>query len=87
MTQVSAMKELTSMVTSTYRVEGMTCGHCVAAVTEELQALDGVTAVTVDLQAGGASIVTVASPAPLTDEQVAAALDEAGDYHLVGSTL
>ena len=74
------------MTTSTYRVDGMTCGHCVSAVTEELKALEGVTAVTVDLQAGGASIVTVASPAALPDEQVAAALDEAGDYHLIGRT-
>ncbi|MEO8775344.1 MAG: heavy-metal-associated domain-containing protein [Candidatus Nanopelagicales bacterium] len=73
------------MTTSTYRVDGMTCGHCVSAVTEELKALEGVTAVTVDLQARGASIVTVDSPAPLQDEQVAAALEEAGDYHLVGS--
>ena len=75
------------MTTSTYRVDGMTCGHCVSAVTEELKALEGVTAVTVDLQARGASIVTVARPAALRDEQVAAALEEAGDYHLVGSTL
>jgi copper chaperone len=68
--------------TKSYPVTGMTCGHCVAAVTDELTALDGVRDVSVDLQAGGTSTVTVSSDAPLTDEQVAAALDEAGDYRL-----
>jgi copper chaperone len=38
-----------AMLTRTYSVIGMTCGHCVATVTEELQALAGVTNVTVDL--------------------------------------
>ncbi|MFD1860222.1 copper chaperone [Aeromicrobium camelliae] len=71
------------MTTSTYRVTGMTCGHCVAAVTEELQALDGVTDVTVDLVAGGTSTVTVASDQPLDDAAVAEAVDEAG-YALAG---
>jgi copper chaperone CopZ len=68
--------------TKSYPVTGMTCGHCVAAVTEELTALDGVRDVSVDLAAGETSTVTVSSDAPLTDEQVAAALDEAGDYRL-----
>ena len=68
--------------TKTYPVTGMTCGHCASAVTEELSALDGVRKVDVDLTAGGTSAVTVSSDAPLTDEQVAAALDEAGDYRL-----
>ncbi|RLV57163.1 copper chaperone [Aeromicrobium phragmitis] len=71
------------MTTSTYRVTGMTCGHCVAAVTEELQALDGVTDVTVDLVAGGTSTVTVASDQPLDETAVAEAVDEAG-YALAG---
>ena len=70
------------MTTTSYPVEGMTCGHCVSAVTEELTALDGVRQVTVDLAAGGASTVTVTSDAPLPEAQVAAALDEAGDYRL-----
>ena len=73
------------MISTIYRVEGMTCGHCVSAVIEELSALDGVSTVSVDLSPGGASTVTVAGPKPLTDGQVAAALDEAGDYHLVDS--
>ena len=39
----------------TYAVTGMTCGHCVASVTEELEALPGVESVDVRLQPGGAS--------------------------------
>ena len=41
------------MITTTYLVSGMTCGHCVSAVTEEIGKLDGVTGVEVDLVAGG----------------------------------
>jgi copper chaperone len=72
------------MTTATYQVTGMTCGHCVRAVSEELKNLDGVRDVTVDLHPGGASVVTVSSEAPLTAGAVAAALDEAGDYRLDG---
>jgi len=54
------------MTTHAYAVSGMTCGHCAAAVTSELKSLDGVTAVHVDLVAGGTSTVTVASQAPWT---------------------
>jgi copper chaperone len=64
--------------TSTYTVSGMTCGHCVSAVTSELTALDGVTDVAVDLVPGGVSRVTVTSAAPLPPATVAAAVDEAG---------
>ncbi|WP_137121327.1 heavy-metal-associated domain-containing protein [Segeticoccus rhizosphaerae] len=70
------------MNTNTYAVTGMTCGHCASAVTGELQALEGVTDVQVELVPEGASAVTVSSDRPLSDEQVAAALDEAGDYRL-----
>ena len=66
------------MTTATYSVAGMTCGHCVSAVTEELSRLDGVSDVAVDLNAGGVSAVTVISAAPLPTDQVAAAVDEAG---------
>ena len=62
-------------VTSTFTVKGMTCSHCVQSVTEELSALPGVTDVQVDLPSGG---VTVASVAPLSDDAVRAAVDEAG---------
>jgi copper chaperone CopZ len=62
-------------VTSTYTVTGMTCSHCVQAVTGELSALAGVEDVRVDLASGA---VTVTSEAPLPDEAVRAAVDEAG---------
>ncbi len=66
------------MSTTTFRVDGMTCGHCVRAVTEELTALPGVTDVTVDLVTGGSSPVTVTSDAPLDAAAVEAAVVEAG---------
>ncbi len=71
------------MSVTTYRVDGMTCGHCVSTVVDALRALDGVSAVTVDLSPGSASTVSVTSPTPLADDQVLVALDEAGDYRLV----
>ena len=73
------------MISSTYQVTGMTCGHCVQAVSHELQALDGVSGVAVELDPAGASAVTVTSAQPLPDEQVRAALDEAGEYRLADS--
>ena len=71
------------MITQTYTVAGMTCDHCVRAVTEELNALDGVTQVSVDLHPGGASHVTVDAEREVADAEVAEALDEAGAYVLV----
>jgi copper chaperone CopZ len=73
------------MTTATYAVTGMTCGHCVSAVTEELQQLDGVRDVTVELVTDGASRVQVTSEAPLDESAVREAVDEAG-YVLVGAT-
>ena len=67
-----------------FNVVGLTCTHCAGAVTEEVSALDGVSAVEVDLVAGGTSTLRVQSTAPVADEQIAAALDEAGDYSLAG---
>ncbi len=60
---------------STWQVTGMTCAHCVAAVTEEVGAVDGVEAVDVTLESG---TVTVTSEAPLDPAVVAAAVEEAG---------
>jgi copper chaperone len=71
--------------TTTYSVQGMTCGHCASAVNDEVSALEGVRSVDVDLVAGGVSTVRVVSEAPLTDKAVSAALGEAGDYTLVSS--
>jgi copper ion binding protein len=61
--------------TQTFTVTGMTCEHCVASVTEELTEIDGVTDVAVDLPTGA---VTVSSAAPLSDDAVRAAVEEAG---------
>jgi copper ion binding protein len=63
------------MSTTTYTVTGMTCGHCVASVTEEVSKVAGVTAVEVDLATGQ---VTVSADSPLDEAAVAAAVDEAG---------
>jgi len=63
---------------TTYGVTGMTCAHCVAAVTEEVGALAGAQDVTVDLVVGGVSRVTVTSATALDRDLVEAAVDEAG---------
>jgi copper chaperone len=68
--------------TTEYLVEGMTCAHCVASVTEELTAIDGVETVNVELNKDGQSVVTVTSAEPLDAEDVSAAVTEAG-YTLV----
>ena len=69
------------MSTSTYTVTGMTCGHCVASVTEEISELHGVRSVKVDLPTGA---VTVDSDNPLDPADVRAAVEEAG-YQLAAS--
>ena len=64
--------------TNTYSVTGMTCAHCVTAVTGEVGALSGVQSVSVDLVAGGTSTVRITSDSPLDPDAVRAAVDEAG---------
>lgn len=59
---------------TTYTVTGMTCGHCVLSVREEVAEVDGVTAVDVDLDSGR----MVVSGAGVDDAAVRAAVDEAG---------
>jgi copper chaperone CopZ len=61
--------------TSTYTVTGMTCGHCVASVTEEIEEIAGVESVDVVLESG---TVTVTSRTPLERAAVEAAVTEAG---------
>jgi copper chaperone len=61
--------------TKTYTVTGMTCGHCVASVTEEVQEVPGVSEVEVFLETGA---VTVQSEQPIDDAAVKAAVEEAG---------
>ena len=70
----------TATTVTTFTVNGMTCGHCVAAVTEEVSKLDHVSGVEVDLASGA---VTVRSDGPVDRAAVAAAVDEAG-YELAG---
>lgn len=65
---------------ATYTVTGMTCAHCVASVTEEVSAIDGVTDVAVDLAAG---TVVITSGRELSTTEVTAAITEAG-YQLAG---
>ena len=61
--------------TSTYTVAGMTCGHCVASVTEEITEIAGVETVDVVLESGR---VTVTSSQPLDPAAVEEAVEEAG---------
>lgn len=63
------------MSTATYTVSGMTCGHCVSSVTEEISEVAGVTDVSVDLPTGA---VTVTSDGELSADAVRAAVQEAG---------
>jgi copper chaperone len=63
------------MSTTRFTVTGMTCEHCVASVSEELLEIGGVTAVDVDLDSGA---VTVTSDEPVSETEIAAAVDEAG---------
>ncbi len=67
------------MDTQSYTIDGMTCGHCAAAVTREVSGVAGVGVVTVDVPAG---ILTVTTDGT-ADAEIAAAVTEAG-YTLVG---
>ncbi|MFF5442518.1 heavy-metal-associated domain-containing protein [Streptomyces achromogenes] len=67
-------------VTTVYKVTGMSCGHCEGSVSEEISRIPGVSSVKAVASAGE---VTVVSAAPLDEEAVRAAVDEAG-YELAG---
>ncbi|MFC6023859.1 heavy-metal-associated domain-containing protein [Plantactinospora solaniradicis] len=67
------------MITEKYEVKGMTCSHCVNAVSTEVSAIPGVTEVAVDLASGQ---ITVNSTGPLDVQALRNAVDEAG-YELV----
>ena len=68
------------MNNSVHTVTGMTCGHCVSSVTEELTRIDGVQTVAVDLPTGK---VTITSTTPVSLDDVRTAVAEAG-YELAG---
>ena len=61
--------------TQNYTVTGMTCGHCVMSVTEEVQEIPGVENVDVVLATGS---LTVTSSEPVDDDAVKAAVEDAG---------
>ncbi|GAA4664147.1 MULTISPECIES: heavy-metal-associated domain-containing protein [Amycolatopsis] len=63
------------MTETSYTVTGMTCAHCVKAVSEEVGRIEGVESVAVDLPTGA---LTIVSERPLDDAAVRAAVDEAG---------
>ncbi|MDN5727572.1 MAG: heavy-metal-associated domain-containing protein [Propionibacteriales bacterium] len=68
------------MTTTDYTVSGMTCDHCVSAVTDEVSALPEVDQVTVELANGQMSVT---SSGPIALSTIASAVDEAGDYTVV----
>ncbi|MCE3033805.1 MULTISPECIES: heavy-metal-associated domain-containing protein [Streptomyces] len=77
---MSAQTDTPAAVTTVYRVTGMSCGHCEGSVSGEISQLPGVTSVKAVASSGE---VTVVSAAPLDDEAVRAAVDEAG-FELAG---
>jgi copper chaperone CopZ len=70
-------------VTHDYKVTGLDCEHCVRAITEELNKLPAVSAVAIQLDPSSDSTVTIMSSAPLAVDDLAAALNAAGEYALV----
>ncbi|WP_406202453.1 MULTISPECIES: heavy-metal-associated domain-containing protein [unclassified Streptomyces] len=77
---MTAPTDTPGSVTAVYKVSGMSCGHCEGAVTGEISELPGVSSVKAVASTGE---VTVVSAAPLEEEAVRAAVDEAG-FELVG---
>lgn len=70
--------------TTTINISGMTCSHCVASVTEELEALEGVSSVSVELNNGGTSKATITSGKELPASQISEAVAEAGYLVVAG---
>ncbi|MER6465014.1 heavy-metal-associated domain-containing protein [Streptomyces sp. NPDC048409] len=77
---MTAQTDTPGSVTAVYQVTGMSCGHCEGSVSAEISGLPGVSSVKAVASSGE---VTVVSAAPLDDEAVRAAVDEAG-FELVG---
>jgi copper chaperone len=68
------------MTTATFRIEGMSCGHCQAAVTKALRGVPGVVHAEVSLEKGEATVTY--DPAQVGAKELEASVDEAG-YRLV----
>ncbi|GAA2250017.1 MULTISPECIES: heavy-metal-associated domain-containing protein [Streptomyces] len=77
---MTAQTDTTGPVTTVFKVSGMSCGHCEGAVSGEISRIPGVSSVTAVAKSGE---VTVVSAAPVDDEAVRAAVDEAG-FELAG---
>ncbi|WP_242701812.1 heavy-metal-associated domain-containing protein [Arthrobacter cavernae] len=69
---------MSQTIQTNVNVSGMTCGHCVSSVSEELEALAGVEDVAVDLNPGGISTVTITSTQQLSPSEIGEAVAEAG---------
>lgn len=69
---------MSKTIQTNVNVSGMTCGHCVSSVSEELEALNGVEEVSVDLNPGGLSTVTITSTNELSPAEIGEAVAEAG---------
>jgi copper chaperone CopZ len=69
-----------STVTTTYKVSGMSCGHCEGAVSSEISEIEGVSAVKAVAASGEVTVTSASEP---DDEAVRAAVDEAG-FELTG---
>lgn len=69
---------MSQTITTNVNVSGMTCGHCISSVSEELEALSGVEEVSVDLNPGGLSTVTITSTSALSPSEIGEAVAEAG---------
>ena len=67
-----------STVSTAVSVSGMTCGHCISSVSEEIESLAGVEGVDVDLNGGGISTVTITSSRELSPAEIGEAVAEAG---------
>jgi len=77
--QITTGEQATPLATQTeIKISGMTCGHCVASVTEELKELDGVQDVDVLLNANGISTATVTATGKLSEASLREAIDDAG---------
>ncbi|WP_426997514.1 heavy-metal-associated domain-containing protein [Pseudarthrobacter sp. N5] len=67
-----------SSISTNVNVSGMTCGHCVSSVSEELESLAGVESIDVDLNSGGVSTITITSTQELSPSEIGEAVAEAG---------
>jgi copper chaperone len=76
--QTTPKEHAMSTVSTTVSVSGMTCGHCISSVSEELESLAGVETVDIELNSGGISTVTITSAGALSSAEIGEAVAEAG---------